>query len=86
MSRLAIVISAVSGVEPLESTLVSVLENRPRDVEIIVVANFAYDDPYDLAGEVRIMAAPGNSDFALREPGHCRDARRWSTCWRPAAP
>ncbi len=63
MSRLAIVISAVSGVESLETTLVSVLENRPPGSEVIVVANFAYDDPYDLAGEVQIMAAPVRTDF-----------------------
>ncbi len=63
MSRLAIVIPAVSGVESLETTLVSVLENRPRDCEVIVAANFAYEDPYDLAGEVCFMSAPEGSDF-----------------------
>jgi len=39
----------------LESTLVSVLENRPSDCEIIVVLNSPYDDPYDLKDEVRYL-------------------------------
>ncbi len=63
MSRLAIVIPAVSGVESLEATLISVLENRPAASEVIVAANFAYEDPYDLADEVCFMAAPGRSGF-----------------------
>jgi hypothetical protein len=63
VSRLAIVIPAVSGVESLEATLISVLENRPADCEVIVAASFAYDDPYDLAGEVHFMAAPDQTDF-----------------------
>jgi hypothetical protein len=54
--RLAIVISAVGSVESLEGTLVSVLENRPADCEIIVVLDRPYADPYDLAQEVKFMA------------------------------
>lgn len=53
--RLAIVISAVGSIESLEGTLVSVLENRPADCEIVVVLNGPYADPYDLAGEVRFV-------------------------------
>lgn len=34
--RLSIVIPAVSSAEDLEQTLVSVLENRPDDCEIVV--------------------------------------------------
>ena len=63
MSRLAIVIPAVNGVDSLESTLVSVLENRPADCQVIVAANFAYDDPYDLSGEVQFLAAPDRTNF-----------------------
>ncbi len=58
MARLAIVISAVGSIESLEGTLVSVLENRPSDCEIIVALNQAYRDPYELAGEVRFVEAP----------------------------
>ncbi|MEX0675980.1 MAG: hypothetical protein WD063_02815 [Pirellulales bacterium] len=60
MARLAIVISAVGSIESLEGTLVSVLENRPADCEIVVVLNRPYADPYDLAEEVRFLP-PGRS-------------------------
>ncbi len=55
MPRLAIVISAVGSIESLEGTLVSVLENRPADCEILVALNKPYSDPYDLQGEVRFV-------------------------------
>jgi len=50
----------------LEATLVSVLQNRPADCEIVVVHNEGYHDPYDLAGEVRLIAAAGNSSILQR--------------------
>jgi hypothetical protein len=43
----------------LETTLVSVLENRPAGCEIIVVHNRPYADPYALADEVRFVEHPG---------------------------
>jgi hypothetical protein len=55
--RLAIVISAVGSIESLEGTLVSVLENRPADCEIMVALDRPYADPYALAGEVRFVEA-----------------------------
>lgn len=55
MPRLAIVISALGSIESLEGTLLSVLENRPSDCEIIVALDQAYSDPYDLKGEVRFV-------------------------------
>jgi hypothetical protein len=54
--RLAIVISATGSIELLESTLVSVLENRPADCEIFVALDREYNDPYDLAGEVQFVS------------------------------
>lgn len=57
MPRLAIVISGVGSIESLEGTLVSVLENRPADCEVIVALNQPYADPYDLKGEVRFIQA-----------------------------
>jgi GT2 family glycosyltransferase len=54
--RLAIVISATGSIESLESTLVSVLENRPADCEIFVALDRQYGDPYDLKGEVQFVA------------------------------
>jgi hypothetical protein len=53
--RLAIVISAVGSIESFEATLVSVLENRPDDSEIVVALNAPYADPYDLKDEVRFV-------------------------------
>jgi hypothetical protein len=61
MSRLAIVIRAVGGIESLERTLVSVLENRPADSEIVVALDRPYSDPYELKGEVRFVQATHRS-------------------------
>lgn len=58
MPRLAIVISAVGTIESLEGTLVSVLENRPADCEILVALHEPYQDPYSLQGEVRFLEPP----------------------------
>ena len=57
MPRLAIVITANGSIESLESTLVSVLENRPAACEIVVALNAPYNDPYALSGEVRFVPA-----------------------------
>ena len=56
--RLAIVVHAVGDIESLEGTLVSVLENRPGDCEIVVALNQPYADPYELRDEVRFVEAP----------------------------
>lgn len=58
MFRLSIVIPALGKLDLLESSLVSVLENRPARSEILVVLNDEYDDPYDLKEEVRFVTAP----------------------------
>ncbi len=57
MPRLAIVISAVDNFESMEGTLVSVLENRPADCEVIAALSQPYADPYDLKDEVRFVQA-----------------------------
>jgi hypothetical protein len=56
--RLSIIIPLLGNSTRLESTLVSVLENRPADCEILVVLGAPYDDPYDLAGEIRFLQVP----------------------------
>jgi hypothetical protein len=56
--RLSIVIPVLGKLKKLEDTLVSVLENRPAQCEIVVVLNEPYDDPYELAGEVSFIEAP----------------------------
>lgn len=64
MPRLAIVISAAGSVEALETTLVSVLENRPSGCEVLVALTRPYADPYDLKDEVRFLA-PARRTTAL---------------------
>lgn len=55
MPRLTIVIPCLGGAAEFDGTLVSVLQHRPADCEIVVVHREAYDDPYNLAGEVRFI-------------------------------
>lgn len=55
MPRLSIAILSNHGPSALETTLVSVLENRPADCEVVVALGHAYDDPYQLEGEVRFV-------------------------------
>ncbi len=62
MPRLAIVIPAVGTAESLEATLLTVLENRPADCEVVAVTNFDYADPYDLGNEVRFVSARPGAD------------------------
>ncbi len=57
MPRLSIVIPVVGDPRHLDDTLVSVLQNRPDDCEILVVHNRPYDDPYELSDEVRFVEA-----------------------------
>ncbi|AMV30996.1 hypothetical protein VN12_02695 [Pirellula sp. SH-Sr6A] len=59
MLRLSIIVPFLDDHAKLESTLLSLLENRNSDLEILVVHNGNYDDPYDLgADEVVLIQAP----------------------------
>ncbi len=69
MPRLSIVIPFVGSPKRLEATLVSVLENRPEDCEVIVVCGRRYADPYDLADEVRFVEARGADPAACINRG-----------------
>lgn len=60
--RLSIVIPAPADSEALEETLVSVLENRPDETEVIVVLGFEYADPWSVGDEVRFIKAPVGSN------------------------
>jgi GT2 family glycosyltransferase len=73
--RLAIIIPAVRSVESLETTLVSVLENRPDDCEVLVTLNQPYDDPYDLSGEVRFINVESDSGFVACANAGIHDTR-----------
>jgi len=56
--RLSIIVPLLGDLKRLEDTLVSVLENRPNQTQIVVVLNRPYDDPYDLHDEVDFVEAP----------------------------
>lgn len=56
--KLSIVVPTAADIAGLEATLVSVLENRPADCEIVVPIACRYDDPWKIAEEVRLIAAP----------------------------
>ena len=57
MSRLSIVIPLLGDSRQLDETLLSVLESRPDNCEILVVHNEPYHDPYNLSDEVRFVEA-----------------------------
>jgi hypothetical protein len=67
--RLAIIVNAGGSTESLESTLVSVLEHRPPDCEILVALTGKYADPYQLQDEVRFVQADPRAGVvgAIRE-------------------
>jgi hypothetical protein len=73
--RLSILIPVLSKLKKLEDTLVSILENRPANCQIVVVLNEPYADPYQLRDEVSFVEAPRDADliesinFGL---AHCR--------------
>lgn len=55
MAKLSIIIPALGAAEEMEEGLVSVLQHRPADAEVVVVLGRPYADPYDLADEVRFV-------------------------------
>ncbi len=64
MPRLSIIVPVLGCASRLETTLVSVLEHRPDDCEVLVVLDTPYEDPYELAGEVQFIESPGAVGFA----------------------
>ena len=59
MPRLSILIPFLGNRDSLETTLASVLQNRPAGTEIIVALGREYDDPYDIDEEVRFLCVEG---------------------------
>lgn len=57
MLRLSVIIPVVRTLARLEETLVSVLEHKPDDCDVVVVLDEPYADPYGLAGEVTFLQA-----------------------------
>ncbi len=64
MPRLSIVIPVLGEPQQLDETLLSVLENRPADCEILVVHNRPYHDPYKLGDEVQFIPAERGAAMA----------------------
>jgi hypothetical protein len=62
--RLTILIPCLGGAAQFDSTLVSVLQNRPPQAEVLVVHTEEYDDPYDLRGEVCFLHCPSEATIA----------------------
>lgn len=69
MPRLSIIIPYSGDEVALETTLVSVLENRPADCEILVSHDGSYRDPYALGDEVLFIetAKPASEVSLLNE-------------------
>jgi hypothetical protein len=65
VTSLSLVLPMQGNIDLMESSLVSVLENRPADCEVVVVLNGPYGDPYHLEGEVRFVHAPEGAGFVL---------------------
>ncbi len=63
MNRLTIMIPCLGPVETCEDTLVSALQNRPADSEIVVVHTQPYADPYELHREVKFLVVSGAPDL-----------------------
>ncbi|PQO26989.1 glycosyltransferase family 2 protein [Blastopirellula marina] len=77
MLKVSIVIPSVDNARRLETTLVSLLENRPSDCEIVVPHCGYYDDPYNIADEVRLVEVPAaRTEMELL-------AVAWSMCRAP---
>lgn len=65
MCRLSIVVPYDRDEAAFETTLVSVLENRPEFCEVIVTHDGQYQDPFDLGDEVRFVVAPDGDTMSL---------------------
>ncbi len=62
MPRLSIIIPHRHNDQRLETTILSILENRPEDSEVIVVHDGSYTDPYELADEVIFVQEDARSN------------------------
>lgn len=62
LPRVSIVVPVGGVLSDFETSLVSVLEHLPADAEVIVTHDGSYDDPFDLAEEVRFVST-GSSDW-----------------------
>ncbi len=55
--RLSIIVPFQQDQAAFEETLLSILENRPDDCQVVAAHNGAYQDPFDLGDEVEFVVA-----------------------------
>ena len=67
--KLSIVIPAFGNQTDIDETLVSVLENRPSDCEILLTHSESYVDPYQLDDEIRLVEAPHPCRLSMLNQG-----------------
>ena len=63
--RLTIIVPYDRDEAAFETTLVSVLENRPDHSEVVVTHDGSYSDPFDLGDEVRFVVAEAGDSLEL---------------------
>lgn len=66
---LSIVIPAHGQQSNIDDTLLSVLENRPENCEVLLAHPHGYEDPYDLADEIRLLPVPFRDLVSLLNAG-----------------
>ena len=74
MYRLSIIVPLLSDHEQFEDTLVSVLQNRPGECEVLVVHRGTYADPYELQDEVRFLEVEDQAELTAMLNAGCREA------------
>ncbi|HIM29807.1 MAG TPA: glycosyltransferase family 2 protein [Planctomycetes bacterium] len=74
MCRLSILVPWWNEARSFEDTLVSILEHRPQNAEILVVHPHRYGDPYELRNEVRFIQCAAKSELELINTGFYRAA------------
>ncbi len=67
--RLSIVVPVGQSLTAFETTLISVLENRPENCEVLVCHDGRYDDPFDLQDEVKFVVGASNALVELTRVG-----------------
>ncbi|MBX3423371.1 MAG: glycosyltransferase family 2 protein [Pirellulaceae bacterium] len=69
MLRLSIIVPHQHNDSDLENTILSALEHRPKDCEIILVHDGSYSDPYQLGDELLLLHEEADNPVALLNAG-----------------
>ena len=80
MLRLSIIVPYRQDDSQLEATILSVLENRPRNSELIVVHDGTYRDPYELADELSFIEFPSGTSVVSMLNAACELSEALSVC------